>query len=757
MSVPSGIFGPSGTGLSAIPVKKPPASGATAAPPTNYAGIISSAFPDISSSSIPWNPTGSMTSARRALPAAPTPTAPLLSTPGAYENWLKANSPQLNGPSNVESLYSSGGTALPTSPLSTLGSQDNSGAYGAWLNASGGSPSAGNSAGVLAGAGTGPQAAMQLFNSGGPKVGYSAGIANAGVNSQNSQGLLASGQPAHGASSGVLSSPNYTLNSQNALAQGAPNVDASGRVLAAGAGNTLNSQAMYNSGAPNVAASGKVLDTLATGPSNSTNVYSLANGAMKGPGAYEQMYNTNGTAFNAPSTGEKFQSTFGGDPMQLSDTEKLYNSGVGQLDPYYDYAEKRAIQAAQTASSARGGFNSGLAAQQESDITGNLRGQQAQSWVNLAPQADAAKLARYGQGEQFAQDATNDYNTRVLNAFGLANTDQTQQQNRYSTLSGIASAGDAADLGRNALRVTSANNVDQNSIGAYNARESAAANADQSANTLFTTKGNIANNIDQNSIGAYNAFSTRANNADTQANQMFQTRGNIANNVDQNSIQAYQAFGNVAANADTAANNLYSNRVTASGNADTANVNAFNSLNTAASNADSAYNNNLSTRGNIASSADSAAINAFNAGSGAQNNLANIGLNQQTNNLATATAQDTSNRANAQFGINSAAAADAAKYGRLGTQGGMMQDLQSTGQNRIQGGLSATTSLSNSDASAIQSILSDNASIDQMDATQLDAVLARAGVSIEERNSIVDLVKSGGATATAALTSAGKK
>jgi hypothetical protein len=461
------------------------------------------------------------------------------------------------------------------------------------------------------------------------------------------------------------------------------------------------------------------------------------------------MYATNGDAFAGPSTGEKFNSQYGADPMQLSDTEKLYNSGVGQLDPYYDYAEKRALQAAQTASAARGGFNSGLAAQQESDITGNLRGQQAQSWVNLAPQADAARVARYGQGEQFAQDATKDYNDRVLNAFGLANTAQTQEQNRYDTLSGIASRGDAADLGRNTLRVNAANNVDQNSIGAYNAWAGASANADQSANQLFATKGNIANNIDNNSIGAYNAYSTRANNADTQANNMFQTRGNIANNVDQNSINAYNAYAGVAANADSSANTLYGNRVTASGNADSASIGAFNSMNTAAANADSAYNNNLSTRGNIASNADQSAISAFNAGSNANYNAGQLGISQQGANLATASAQDASTRNNAVTNFNLASSADSAKYGRIGAQGGMMQDLQSTGQNRLAGGLSANTNISNADASSIQSILSNTAGIDQMDETQINAILAKAGVSMELRNSIVSDIKSGVSAGTA--------
>ena len=732
----SDLFGPNAKAASANAIALQPSTVAArkklppAEDPNRYNGVDLSGANTAANNAGLYAATNNPRSSTTGSFAAPTPG--LLSTPGAYENWLKANQGQFDAPSNVENLYSSGAGNIGPSPLSSLGSQDNSSAYNSWISAQGGGPSAGSSAGVLAGAGSGPQAAMQLFNSGGPSVGYSAGIANAGVNSQNSQGLLASGQPAHGASQGVLNSPNYTLNSQNALSQGAPKVDASGRVLAAGAGNTLNSQKVFSSGRPDTGTSASVLGSLDTGPSNSSNVYRGASGALGGEGAFEQMYQQNGTAFNDPNAGERFYNQYGKDPMELSDTEKLYNSGLGQLDPYYDYAEKRAIQAAQTASAARGGFNSGLAAQQESDISGNLRGQQAQSWVNLAPQADQARLARYGQGEQFAQDANKNYNERVLNAFGLANTAQTQEQNRYDTLSGIASRGDAADLGRNTLRVTAANNIDQNNIGAYTAWEGAARAADDSANQLFSTKVTAANNIDNNSIGAYNAYSTRANNADTQANNMFQTRGNIANNVDQNSINAYNAYAGVAANADSSANTLYGNRVTASGNADTASIGAFNSMNTAASNADRAYNDNLSTRGNIASNADQSAISAFNAGSGAQNNLATQRLNQQTNNLATATAQDASTRNNAVTNFNLASSADNAKYGRIGAQGGMMQDLQSTGQNRLAGGLSANAGLSSQQMSLVQNILNNTANIDSMSDVQLQALADKAGVTLEQ-------------------------
>lgn len=369
---------------------------------------------------------------------------------------------------------------------------------------------------------------------------------------------------------------------------------------------------------PNAGNSASVLGSLATGPSLSSGVFDTASPQLSGPGAMEN--------FNAMYGGAN------GDLMTPGYTEQLYQSGIGQLDPYYDYATKRALQQAQTASSARGGFNSGLAAQQESDILGNLRGQQAQEWVNLAPQADAAKISREGLGASIANNA------------------QSQEDNRLQTLSGIASAGDAADLGRNSLRVSAASNADNSALGA------------------FQDFWNAKNNADSNLI-------TGAHNADTDNTDAFQAEWNARNNADQN-------------------------RITAGANA------------------------------------DSSAIGAFTAGSNAQHNATNDALNQFMDNLGLASTQDTANRANIDDQFRLAGNADSNQISRLLTQGSMAKDLQSTGQDRILGGLGAVSGEATQEANLTQQILSDTASIDKMDDTQLQALAQKYGVSVDEIKSI---------------------
>jgi len=538
-------------------------------------------------------------------PPAPAPTtgpaaAPaggLLSSPGAYEEWIKSHIDQLDTPTRNESLYDSGGaSALDNSPLNNFQPTQTDG-YSAWLAAQGGAPSATNSSDVLSGLSHGPTS--------GPTVGYSADVLG-GLSNGPSSG------PTVGASADILSGLTHGPTS-----------------------------------GPTIGASADVLGSLATGPSNSTDVYHQASGELSDPGAAE--------SFNALYGGDN------GDLMSPGYTEQLYKSGIGQLDPYYDYASKRAIQAAQTASSARGGFNSGLAAQQESDILGNLRGQQAQEWVNLAPQADAAKIAREGLGSTIANNA------------------QTQQDQRINTLSDAAAAGDAADLGRNALRVTSANNTDQNSTSAYNAFW----NSLNNANSNLLTGGK---NVDDASLSAFNDY------------------WNATNDAAQNRVSA-------GANADTAANNAFSNEWTARNNA----------------------GSNLVSAG---ANADQSAINAFNAGSNAQNNSGTLALNQYLANLGLAQDQDASTRANVQEKFNLASGADTSQLGRFGAEAGLAKDLQTTGQNRILGGLGAISGEASQEAQITQQVLSDTKGIDQMDDTQLQALADKYGVSLDELKSV---------------------
>lgn len=132
-------------------------------------------------------------------------------------------------------------------------------------------------------------------------------------------------------------------------------------------------------------------------------------GELMKPTDAENFFRDTRDQYTQPSAAEGVNDKYGAglfdDP---SYTETLYKQGIGQLNPYYDYAEQRAIEQARTASAARGGFNSSYAMRQEGDISANLRGQQARDMAALAQASDAAKLNRYGLGETFARGSDSD-------------------------------------------------------------------------------------------------------------------------------------------------------------------------------------------------------------------------------------------------------------------------------------------------------------------------------------------------------------
>jgi hypothetical protein len=482
-----------------------------------------------------------------------TPSAGLLSSPGAYEEWIKANSSQLNDPTRVEGLYDSGAAGvLSNSPLSGISNTDSAASYRDWLANNSTVTGAGNSAGVLSG--------------------------------------------------------------------------------------------------------------LSTGPSNSTSVYTNASGTLTKPGAVEDVYAKNSAAFNAPGTGEDFYSKYGdqqmqntatesafgqygggfddagaqeawyakygGDPMAKSYTETLYEGGIGQLDPAYQYAQDQALKAARTASAARSQFNSTYAGQEERDLAANIRGQQASKWVDLAPQADQAKRARYDQGERFAGDSQDAYNKRLLNMFDIAGQKDKSTFDRFDQ--GERFAGDANDQYRQRI-------LDTFGIAGLNDK------AGQDRLDLLST------------------IASRGDSADTARDN---TRVNAASNADRSAADIYQLERDAQATGST------------------------------------------------------------------------LTRQQGDQNIDLATAQDSANRANLNSQFNLAGAADSADIGRLLTQGGFAKDLQTTGQNRVIGGLDQTADQGQREAELVNQVYGDTRGIENMDDTQLQALASKYGVSLQELESI---------------------
>jgi hypothetical protein len=246
-----------------------------------------------------------------------------------------------------------------------------------------------------------------------------------------------------------------------------------------------------------------------SGPSIGAGREAYARGAagMSDPGALEALYGGGGAdALGNAGNMEAFYSMYGQDPMQKGYTENLYEQGMGRLNPYYDYASNRAVADAQRSSAARGGFNSGLAAQQESDILGNLRGQQAKEQSDLAPLADQERTARYRLGSDLANTTDQETRDRINALFGIAKDTQGAEEDRYKTLGDLARISDtgteaegrlgldtekarsdaeaaAARLGLDTetARTNAEDAANRTRISAINSAEDVAAGADESA------------------------------------------------------------------------------------------------------------------------------------------------------------------------------------------------------------------------------------------------------------------------------------
>lgn len=141
-------------------------------------------------------------------------------------------------------------------------------------------------------------------------------------------------------------------------------------------------------------------------------------GLLGDPGPYETWAATHGPQFDSPSNAENLYGQYGAGLMNTpSNSETLYSQGEGQLNPYYDYASQIGTKSINDAAAAHGGFSS-TALNQIGLLNANLRGQQAKDMASLASQADQAKLARYGVGENEATAA----DTGLLNRTGAASS-----------------------------------------------------------------------------------------------------------------------------------------------------------------------------------------------------------------------------------------------------------------------------------------------------------------------------------------------
>jgi len=546
--------------------------------------------------------------------APPPPTASLLSQPGAYEEWLKKHGGDFDAPTNAETLYGKDHGPTAISQVKDVGPGIYQGGAQGYVDAL-----------------SGPGAAESLGMTDAERLGGTlptSGSASMRVSGQAGDAL--SGAGAMEAMFGAHGNDPWQTGATENFATSNHDIDAPGAM-----------EAFF----------GKHGEDTMT------------------PGYSENFLDEHAGDLGSAGDMEAFYKAYGKDPLAKGYTEQLYEKGIGQLDPYYDYASKRAIQSAQTASSARGGFNSGLAAQQESDILGNLRGQQASKWVDLAPIADRAHLDRMSEAADWARSS------------------QDSEQNRFSALSDASAKTDAAKLGRETLGFNAANDAEARALDRYGLREKTAVDSD-------------AAKLDREKLGFDSARSAQ----DSEQNR-------------------YRTLSDIASAGDAADLGLTRARIDADRNASDAALQR-------SKQAEDALINRTKTSADISRTAEDQALQEW---------LANAGLAQtkDSTDLSLRNADD-----------REAAAADAARRNRILDSGDLMKELQTTGQNRILGGLDRTSSQGKTEADIIASIWGDMSNVNAPDDAWLQAEADKYGLSLQQMKDMMGFKTSVGGLLT---------
>lgn len=371
------------------------------------------------------------------------------------------------------------------------------------------------------------------------------------------------------------------------------------------------------------------------GPSNAQQIYGQVRGSLSGDGSVNKRFDQMGDSFDQQGALENWSDQYAADPMKASRSELLYDSGHGGLADHYDYAAKRAMDATQRASAARGGFNSGQASFAENDIMRQIRGEEAQNKASLAGQADSAERTRYAQGQGFAQDEGNAYRQRIMDAFGLSQADDQSTLDRATGLSGIARGADASEATRRGQAL------------------------------------------------------------------------DVATAGDQGELQRTGAQADIygAADAGTRAR--------------------------------------IGLGSDIAAGADRGMLDRMGAAGDMQYRSEGLAAGQATENRMRAGAADSEQRQRLNDLYGYAAGSDAAKTGRVDTQGKILGTQQTMGENRLAGALGATSSLDSREAGLVKDILGNTQGIENMDDTQLQALAEKYGIPLEKRNDFVQLLKDG--------------
>lgn len=284
-------------------------------------------------------------------------------------------------------------------------------------------------------------------------------------------------------------------------------------------------------------------------PGSTQSVFDSSNRGLSGPGASENLYNSQ---------------TYGRGP---TDVEQLYSERKGGNDPAAAYQDQRATEQINNQLAARGRYNSGPGVREISDYLANANAQRSQQLAGLSEASSGAAGQRAGYMAGLAgQTDQNRLSATSLRGQLAQNADSMNLQGR-NYLGGLASGVDSNQLQRQQQLNQLASNTSASGLARQNMLNGVAGGLDESRFRQQQALDNAANQSQQFQMGrlGMGADLARGSSAEAQAQQGYlanlaqhasaeragqATFGlNAAQGADQSRLANDQLYGNLAQQA----------------------------------------------------------------------------------------------------------------------------------------------------------------------------------------------------------------
>lgn len=144
---------------------------------------------------------------------------------------------------------------------------------------------------------------------------------------------------------------------------------------------------------------------------------------------------------SGPGYGESWYQMYGNDINQPTNTQKLFDMGIGTTNPIYDNAIDMTNRQINAQTAARGIYDSSAAIGSIGLADSNLRAAQIKDYENLGQAADSANLGAYTAGSNAANAAQNQTENRISTIVGGQEKLSSDQANLVSNFYDMAEKG----------------------------------------------------------------------------------------------------------------------------------------------------------------------------------------------------------------------------------------------------------------------------------------------------------------------------